>query len=81
MNFDALKTLGGKRKPAAGWKHRVVTIDKDLTITSPQGFVGILFDELGNAYDGCKVPGMAVQSGAVPRCVQTRRLSANGAMS
>ena len=54
LTYGGLKDLADKLKPAAGWKYRVVTLDKDLTISTPQGFAWVVFDELGNAYDGCK---------------------------
>lgn len=54
LTYDSLKTLGDRLKPAEGWKYRVVIIDKDLTITTPQDYAWIVQDELGNTYDACK---------------------------
>ncbi len=54
LTYDSLKDLGGKLKPAAGWKYRAVVLDKDLTISTPQGFNWIVQDELQNTYDACK---------------------------
>ena len=52
--YDALKDLGSKLKPAAGWKFRVAMLDRDLTISSPQGYNWIVQDELQNTYSACK---------------------------
>ena len=38
INYDALKDMGPKLQLPAGWKYRVVTLDKDLDITTPGGF-------------------------------------------
>ncbi|MGA9568370.1 MAG: hypothetical protein WBS19_22810 [Candidatus Korobacteraceae bacterium] len=54
LTYDSLKDLGGKLQLAPGWKYRVVALDKDLTISTPQGFAYVAFDDLGDAYDGCK---------------------------
>lgn len=54
LTYDTLKDLGGKLKPAAGWKFRVVTLDKDLTISTPKGYNWIVQDELQNTYDACR---------------------------
>jgi hypothetical protein len=54
LTYDTLKDLGGKLKPPAGWKYRAVTLDKDLTISTPQGYNWITQDDLQNTYDACK---------------------------
>ncbi|MCG6881029.1 MAG: hypothetical protein LJE96_18050 [Deltaproteobacteria bacterium] len=54
LSYDALKNLGDKLKPAAGWKYRVVVLEKDLVISTPKGYNWIVQDELGNTYDACK---------------------------
>jgi len=41
-------------KPAPGWKFRVAVPDRDLTISTPQGYNWIVQDELQNTYDACK---------------------------
>ena len=38
LTYDGLKDLGSKLKPPAGWKYRVVTLDKDLILSTPQGY-------------------------------------------
>lgn len=52
--YDGLKDLGGKLKPKAGWKYRVAVPDKDLIISTPDGYNWIVQDELQNTYDACK---------------------------
>jgi len=54
LTYDGLKDLGSKLKLAPGWKFRVVTLDRELVISTPQGYNWIAFDDLGNCYDGCK---------------------------
>ena len=54
INYDALKDMGPKLKLPEGWKYRVVTLDKDLNITTPGGFAWITQDNLQNTYDACK---------------------------
>jgi hypothetical protein len=54
LTYDSLKNLGDKLKPAPGWKYRVVTLDRDLVISTPQGYNWIVQDELQNTYDACK---------------------------
>ena len=54
LTYDSLKTLADKLKLPAGWKYRVVTLDKDLVIATPGSFAWITQDELQNTYDGCK---------------------------
>jgi hypothetical protein len=54
LTYDTLKDLGTKLKPAPGWKFRVAILDKDLTISTPQGYNWIVQDELQNTYDACK---------------------------
>jgi hypothetical protein len=54
LTYDTLKDLGSKIKPPAGWKFRVAVPDKDLTISTPQGYNWIVQDELQNTYDACK---------------------------
>jgi hypothetical protein len=48
LTYDGLKDLGSKLKPPAGWKFRVAVLDKDLTISTPQGYNWIVQDELQN---------------------------------
>jgi hypothetical protein len=54
LTYDGLKDLGTKLKPPPGWKYRVAILDKDLTISTPQGYNWIVQDELQNTYDACK---------------------------
>jgi hypothetical protein len=54
LTYDGLKDLAAKLKPAAGWKYRVAVLDRDLTISTPQGYNWIVQDELQNTYDACK---------------------------
>lgn len=54
INYDSLKDMGSKLQLPAGWKYRVVTLDKDLTITTPGGFAWIMQDNFQNTYDACK---------------------------
>jgi hypothetical protein len=54
LTYDGLKDLGSKLKPPAGWKFRVAVLDKDLTISTPEGYNWIVQDELQNTYDACK---------------------------
>jgi len=54
LSYDGLKGLGSRLKPPAGWKYRVVTLDKDLNISTPEGYNWIVQDDLQNTYDACK---------------------------
>ena len=54
LTYDTLKDLGSKLKPPPGWHFRVAVIDRDLTISTPQGYNWIVQDELQNTYDACK---------------------------
>ena len=54
LTYDSLKTLGSKLKLSDGWKYRVVVLDKELVISTPQGYNWIVQDEFGNTYDACK---------------------------
>lgn len=54
VNYDTLKDLGSKLKLPADWKYRVKVLDKDLTISTPQGYNWITQDNLQNTYDACK---------------------------
>ena len=54
LTYDTLKDLAAKLKPAPGWKFRVAVPDRDLTISTPQGYNWIVQDELQNTYDACK---------------------------
>jgi len=54
LSYDTLKDLGAKLKPPAGWKFRVAVLDKDLVLSTPQGYNWIVQDELQNTYDACK---------------------------
>jgi hypothetical protein len=53
LTFDQLPTLGGKLKPAPGWKFRVQVLDQDLTIKAVDGIAHIVQDDLENTYDLC----------------------------
>lgn len=46
--------LAARLKPPSGWKYRVAVLDKDLTISTPQGYNWIVQDVLQNTYDACK---------------------------
>ncbi len=54
LTYDSLKDLGGKLKLPAGWKFRVAVLEKDLTISTPEGYNWIVQDDLQNTYDACK---------------------------
>jgi hypothetical protein len=54
LTYDALKNLGPKLKLPPGWKYRVKVLDKDLVISTPQGYNWIVQDNLQNTYDACK---------------------------
>jgi hypothetical protein len=54
LTYDGLKDLAGRLKLPDGWKYRVVTLDKDLVISTPQGYTWIVQDDLQNTYDACK---------------------------
>jgi hypothetical protein len=54
LTYDGLKDICSRLKLPAGWKYRVVTLDKDLTISTPQGYNWIVQDDLQNTYDACK---------------------------
>jgi hypothetical protein len=54
LTYEALEKLGEKLKPAAGWKYRVVVLDNELVLSTPEGYNWIVQDELGNTYDACK---------------------------
>ena len=51
---DGLKDLGSKLKLPSGWKYRVVTLDEELTISTPQGYSWIVQDDPQNTYDAYK---------------------------
>jgi hypothetical protein len=54
LTYDALKDLGSKLKPPAGWKYRVVVLDRDLILSTPEGYNWIMKDDLECVYDACK---------------------------
>jgi hypothetical protein len=54
LTYDALKDLGSKLKPPVGWKFRAAILDKELILSTPQGYNWITQDELQNTYDACK---------------------------
>ena len=54
LSYDGLRDLGSKLKLSPGWKYRVVTLDKDLTISTPQDYNWIVQDDPQNTYDACK---------------------------
>jgi hypothetical protein len=54
LTYDSLKNLGAKLKLPPGWKYRVAVLDKDLMISTPQGYNWIVQDNLQNTYDACK---------------------------
>ena len=51
QTYESLKDLGGRLKPAPGWKFRAVMLDQDLVLTPDDGDIKITQDELGNTYD------------------------------
>jgi len=53
LTYDSLASLGAKLKPPPGWKFRVATLDRDLTIKAVNGVANIIQDELQNTYDEC----------------------------
>ena len=54
VNYDTLKDLGSRLKLPGGWKFRAPVLDKELTISTPQGYNWITHDKLHNTYDACK---------------------------
>ena len=52
--YGGLKDLDSKLKLPSGWKYRFVTLDKELTISTPQGYNWIVQDDPQNTYDACK---------------------------
>ena len=54
LTYDSLKTLGDKFKKADGWKYRMVVLDKELVVSTPQGYNWLVYDEFDNGYDACK---------------------------
>jgi hypothetical protein len=54
ITYDSLEDLGAKLKMPDGWKYRVITLDKDLVISTPGGFAWITQDDLENTYDACR---------------------------
>jgi hypothetical protein len=54
LAHDTLKELGSKLKPPAGWKFRVMTFDRNLTISALQDYNWMVQDELRNTYGACK---------------------------
>jgi hypothetical protein len=54
---DATALVGAGVKPPVGWKFRDEVLEKDLTISTPQGYDWIVQDELQNTYDACKEEG------------------------
>ncbi len=61
LTYDTLKDIGAKLKPPAGWTFRVAVLDKDLTVSTPEGYNWIVQDELQNTYDACKEGACSVQ--------------------
>jgi len=51
QTYESLKDLGGRLKPAPGWKFRPVLLEQDLVLTADNGAVKITQDDLGNTYD------------------------------
>jgi hypothetical protein len=51
QTYESLKDLGGRLKPAPGWKFRTRVLEEDLVLTPDSGAVKITQDELGNTYD------------------------------
>lgn len=54
LTYEGLKDIGSRLKLPDGWKYRVVTLDKELTISTPQGYNWVVQDDLQNTYDACK---------------------------
>ncbi|MGY3618273.1 hypothetical protein [Bradyrhizobium sp. USDA 10063] len=52
--YDDLKTLGDRFKKTDGWKYRMVMLDRELVVSTPQGYNWLMYDEFNNGYDGCK---------------------------
>jgi hypothetical protein len=51
QTYESLKDLGGRLKPAPGWKFRTRVLEEDLVLTPDDGAVKITQDELGNTFD------------------------------
>jgi hypothetical protein len=54
LTYDSLKTLGDKLKPPKDWKYRIVLLEKDLALITPEDYGWIVQDELQNTYVACK---------------------------
>lgn len=54
ITYDSLKNLGSKLKLAEGWNYRMKMLEKDLVVSTPQGYNWIVQDNLQNTYDACK---------------------------
>ena len=54
VNYDTHQDLSSKLKLPASGKCRVKVLDKDLTISPPQGYNWMNRDDLQNTYDACK---------------------------
>lgn len=54
LTYDGLKDLAARLHPPKGWKYRVVTLDQDLIVSTPEGYNWIVQDDLQNTYDACK---------------------------
>jgi hypothetical protein len=54
LTYATLPSLAQKLRPPPGWRFRVQVIDRDLTVSTPQGYNWIVQDELQNTYDACK---------------------------
>jgi len=54
LTYATLPSLAQKLRPPPGWRFRVQVLDRDLTISTPQGFNWIVQDELQNTYDACR---------------------------
>ena len=50
LNIDSLQDLGSKLKLPAGWKYRVIRLEKDLYVTAKDAIGRIVNDEFFNTY-------------------------------
>jgi len=53
LTLEKLSNLGSELKLAPGWKFRVVTLDKNLTVHPVDGTAKIVQDDLEDTYDQC----------------------------
>ena len=68
QTYESLKDLGGRLKPAPGWKFRAEVLEQDLVLTSDNGTVNITQDELGTPTTGSVARTATTSPEEVNRC-------------